>query len=469
MSRLKPRHLATGTALALLAALAQLPGSPALAATANQAASTPKAPMEALTEATAFAIRNGDIDKALALIARGVDTKAAPSSGETLLHDAVVFSGDKALIAALLRAGAPVRARNSFGETPLQAALSYAQYQHQPEGGARMLVVAEQLLAAGASLDASDADGRPLLLRVMEWRHPPLLQRLLQRGLPMPDDALLQALRAAGDAEGLGNAKLLFAAAQPRHLKARDDQGKSTAHLAAAQRELLPLLQRLAERGADLKAIDAGGQTVFAAAAFAANLPALQWLAERGALSLQADADGHTPLHLASYEPRPEVLRWLRERGADLNARDRRGRRALDIAIANERFAWRSPAEKLVLVELLGGGPADVLRGRYAEHPLDMAIRKKDLKLVESLLKQGADANVRDASGHTPLWAAIDACSWPASVDFGRKLLPLLLRYGADPRRTVNEHEDETYIDLARRSRVLDLLEREMSRHSPLR
>ena len=469
MSRPKTRHRAASAALALAAALAQWPGTSAMAATANQATSAPKATMEELTDAAAFAIRNGDNDKALALIARGVDTRGTLSSGDTLLHDAVVFGGDKAVIAALLRAGASAKAINSFGETPLQAALAHAHYQHDSQGVPRMLAVAEQLLAAGATLDASDGNGLTLFQRALDWRQPALLERLLQRGLPMPDDALLQALKAADDAPGLKIAAALLKAAQPRHLMARDDEGQGTAHIAAKQQERLSLLQRLAERGVDLRAVDQQGQTVFAAAAFAANLPALQWLAGRGALSLQADADGQTPLHLASYGPRAELLRWLLAQGADMNARDKRGRRALDIAIANQRFASRSPDDKLVLVQLLGGGPADVLRGRYAEHPLDMAIRQKDLKLVESLLKQGADPNARDASGHTPLWTALDACSWPASVDFGRKLLPLLLRHGADPRRTVTEHEDRTYIELARSFRVIGVLEREMSRHSTLR
>lgn len=469
MSGPEARHGAAAAALALLAALAPLPGSSAIAATANQAASAPKATMEELTDAAALAIRNGDIDKALALIARGVDTKGALSSGDTLLHDAVVFGGDKTVIAALLRAGASATAPNSFGETPLQAALSHAHYQHDAQGVARMLAVAEQLLAAGATLDVSDGNGRTLFQRALEWRQPALLERLLQRGLPMPDDALLRALKAADDAPGLQIAAALLKAAQPRHLMARDDEGQGTAHIAAKQHERLPLLRHLADRGVDLKAVDQQGQTVFAAAAFAANLPALQWLAGRGAMSLQADADGQTPLHLASYGPRAEVLRWLLAQGADMSARDKRGRRALDIAIANKRFAWRSPEEKLVLVGLLGGTREDVLRGRYAEHPLHMAIRKKDLTLIESLLKQGADPNVRDASGHTPLWTALDACAWPASVDFGRRLLPLLLRYGADPRRTVTEHEDETYIEQARSFRVIGVLERELSRHSPLR
>jgi ankyrin repeat protein len=347
--------------------------------------------------------------------------------------------------------------------------MSHAHYKHEPQGVERMLAVTEQLLAAGAKLDVSDESGRPLFQRALDWSKPALLKHLLQRGLPMPDDALLNALKAAQDAASLESVEILLKAAQPRHLKARDDIGQSTAHVAAARRELLPLLQQMAGRGVDLKAVSQRGETVFAAAAFAANLPALQWLAGRGAMSMQADANGQTPLHLASYGPRPEVLRWLLAQGADLNARDKRGRRALDIAIANQRFAYRSPEQKLELVELLGGGPADVLRGRFSDHPLHQAIAATDLKRIEALLKQGADPNVRNASGHPPLGDAITACAWPASRDFGRKLLPLLLRYGADPRLPLDENEDETLIDHARTTRVFDVLEREMSRHSTLR
>lgn len=73
----------------------------------------------------------------------------------------------------------------------------------------------------------------------------PLLKPLLRRGLPMPDDAPLQAVKAAAaaDADSLAIAARLLKTVPPRHLQARDDMGQSTAHVAAARRERLPLVE----------------------------------------------------------------------------------------------------------------------------------------------------------------------------------------------------------------------------------
>lgn len=425
--------------------------------------------MDALHQAQRQAIRSGDAGQALALLARGVDPRRADDNGHTLLHDAVVYSGDLRLVDALLRAGAPVPARDGDGQTPLLAAVAWAHYRQQPQGEARLLAVVDRLLAHGAALDTADRDGRTLAARLLQQRLPRLLQHLLARGLPLPDDALLQALAAADDDAGLAQAATVLRHVPARQLAARDEQGQGAAHLAAAQAARLPLLQALAARGADLRSADHRGLTPYAAAAFAGNLPALRWLAEHGAATTAADTDGQTALHLAAYEPRTELLRWLLDRGADAQARDARGRRPLDIAIDTVRFAERSAEDKLALARLLGGGPADVARGRFARHPLHRAIAARDLRAVEQLLAQGADPNLRDASGHAPLWAALSLCSTlpntPAEQAFGRQLLPLLLRHGADPQRVHDHDSGTTYLDDARRLRVLDLLEREMRRH----
>ena len=178
-------------------------------------------------------------------------------------------------------------------------------------------------------------------------------------------------------------------------------------------------------------------------------------------------------LPISAYAPRLEPLRWLIEQGAPLNTTDVKGRRALDIAIDTERFARRTPEEKLAIAQLLGGGAADVARGRFADHPLHQAIRAKDLKAVEALLAQGADANVRDESGFGPIHHAIGYCETSLNTTqtqaFGRKLLALLLRHGADPRRVYDSWAGSTDIDHARQLRLLDLLESEMRRNSPRR
>jgi len=433
-----------------------------------------RAAMDDRHEAISLAIRRGDAAQALALSAAGLDPRRADANGNTLLHEAVIFVGDRALVDALLRAGSSVAARNGNGETPLQAALAWAHYRHQADGPQRLQAVAEQLLAGGAAVEVADADGRPLLARALDLKHAPLLQRLLATGAALPDDALLQALRAAEGEGDLATLEVVLRHARPRHLAARDDAGTTPAHLAAHRPLLLPALRRLAERGADLRARSRRGDTPFAQAAAGDNLPAMRWLADRGAMRLEsADDEGQAPLHLAAYGGRAEVLQWLLQQGASPAARDVAGRRPLDIVIDTERFAHRAAADKLTLVRLLGGGEADIARGRHFGHPLHQAVAARDLSAVERLLKQGADPDLRDESGHAPLWTALAYSSaLPATAaehEFGRRLLRLLLRHGADPTRVLDARERTTYIDHARSLRIADLLETEMRRHSPRR
>lgn len=422
------------------------------------------ASMQAHSEAASQAIRRGQPESARGWVELGIDPAWQSPAGDTLLHEAVVFSGDAALVGALLRAGASVHAVNGAGDTPLVAALAQAHYQHAADGPRKLQAVLDLLLASGARLAVRDSANRPLLHLVLQWRRPALLHSLLLRGLELPDTGLLAALQAADEPQGLEVAILLLQHAQARHLAARDDEGRSPAHLAAERADRLPLLQQLAARGADLEALDATGATVFAAAALHDNLPALQWLAARGAASQQGDADGQTPLHRAAYEPRPQVLGWLLALGAERDARDRRGRRALDIAIATHRFAFRTPEEKLALVQLLGGGAQDIRRGRFSDHPLHQAIAARDARRVEALLAQGADANARNASGHPPLSTALSMAAFPAEREWGYRLLALLVRHGADARLTVTEHEDKTLTDLARELRLGDRLDQELRR-----
>lgn len=448
--------------LLLVTALAA--GSTASSAATGSPSLDSKAGMQAHTEAASLSIRSAQPRAALAWVQQGIDPAWQSPAGQTLLHEAMIFSGDAVLVSALLRAGASVHAVSTAGETPLVSALAHAQYQHAPDGPQRLQQVLDLLLGAGARLAVRDGAGRPLLHHVLQWRRPALLQGLLQRGLELLDTALLDALGAAEDPPGLELATLLLQHAQARHLAARDDEGRSPAHRAAERADRLPLLQQLAARGADLKAVDATGGTVFAAAALGDNLPGLQWLAARGAGSLQPDADGQTPLHRAAYTPRPQVLGWLLAQGAERDARDRRGRRALDIAIATERFASRTPEEKGALVKLLGGDEHDIRRGRFANHPLHQAIAARDARQVETLLAQGADVNVRDSTGHTPLSAALSLAAFPAEREWGLRLMALLVRHGADARLPVTEHEDKTVAQQARELRLGERLDQELQR-----
>ncbi|MBV6522658.1 MAG: hypothetical protein MNPFHGCM_02806 [Gemmatimonadaceae bacterium] len=155
-------------------------------------------------------------------------------------------------------------------------------------------------------------------------------------------------------------------------------------------------------------------------------------------MSVLADEDGQTPLHLAAYEPRPEVLRWLVAQGLPRDALDHRERRALDVAFDTQRFARRTTEDKLALVQLLDGDADDVARGRFADHPLHRTIAARDLRWRPDPAASGGGSQGTRPTRAAPLYAALAYSNrlphTPAERTSGRKLLPLLLRHGADPR-----------------------------------
>jgi hypothetical protein len=102
---------------------------------------------------------------------------------------------------------------------------------------------------------------------------------------------------------------------------------------------------------------------------------------------------------------------------------------------------------------------------------LHEAVKQRDIQAVQRLLESGVSPNLKDASGNTPLyWAIVWAggvLSTPRERVFGKLLLPLLLRHGADTTLTKGGSIDETYDQFARSLRVVDMLERARQRYSP--
>ena len=347
-----------------------------------------------------FAVATADI--VADCIAAGADVHTAVGRYSRVavpLAKAAEWTRDPGVISVLLEAGADVHARDdSYQYTPLH---------HAARKGTEAMVRA--LLEAGADADAW-ATGYNT---DFGWNWTPLHLAAENN----PDPGVVAALLEAGaDLEALGGAAFRPPANSPLHYAGANSNPA--------------VAEVLLDAGADVNARSPSGRTpLHEAAAYASNPAVIELLIAAGADVNARDLNGHAPMHSAAwYNHRPEVMAALIAAGADLNARDPDGYEPPAGGSANDR----TPLLMTVYRGggYIGGGPT---------------YTKFNGRVVETLVRAGADLTLTDESGRTALH---EAARWHPAV------FPLLMRLGADP--TVRDAEGTTPMDDALRNRSLE-------------
>lgn len=238
----------------------------------------------------------------------------------------------------------------------------------------------------------------------------------------------------------------------------RDEEGY-TALMWAAMAGHSDIVSLLLDKGADQDARDKHhGMTALMHAAREGRTDVVELLLGRGAQIDAWDEEGRTALFLAAgckirierrmepggvivaerlLEPRPAVVEFLLSRGADPNAADENDRTALMNA------AWHAELEIVRALLDAGADPNKkdthpfMARGSFGVLGVRMldfggwtalmyTMMSSNLKVVQALLDAGANPNVNDPNGVTPLMIAV--------FHQGRaKVVQALLQAGADP------------------------------------
>lgn len=282
-----------------------------------------------------------------ALLQRGVDPAQRDARGHTPLHLAVA-RGHEAIIKRLVRYGAPADARAADGQTPHGAALSR---------------------------------GRRDLAEWLDWSPWKLPGRAL-----LPGD--LPAAAMAGD---LGAVVRLVALGLA--VDGVDAQG-CTALLRAAGGGHLALVDHLLGLHADASIAARTGATPLSAAISMRHANVVDRLLAAGADPEQAMPGGVTPLMLASALGLPDLVSRLLRAGADVGARDAQGLTALHCA-ALFAFNSRERARVLALLDALLLADADAEATSAAEQ-------------TPTLLLLGARAEAGASVDEEVLLAALD-------------------------------------------------------------
>ncbi|KAF7530955.1 hypothetical protein G7054_g9349 [Neopestalotiopsis clavispora] len=197
------------------------------------------------------------------------------------------------------------------------------------------------------------------------------------------------------------------------------------------------IVELLLDRGARITAVDDDGWTALHWAAYKGHNDVAQSLLERNADIEAKDKDTWTPLLLASARGHRAVVQSLIDRGANIQAKNRDGQSAPQIASNEGHETIRSfldrhlanfgpsgettghdytdflatPSDKIHLTHVKDVRMASSLDGRtppaVKSKDLFGAVDREDQSLIKSLLNKGADTEVRDGDGATPLLRAV--------------------------------------------------------------
>jgi len=349
------------------------------------------------------AVKAAESERALVLLDGVRDVDQPEPDGMTPLHYAVL-NNDLAVTQALLRAGADVNARTRYEVSPIYLAAQ--------NGSAELTRL---LLDNGANANEVYREGERVLHTAARTGNPDTVKVLLDAGA---------------------------------EIDAREDWHGQTALMWAVSQQHEALIPLLVERGANINAISAlevwerqitdeprekwlppGGMNALMFAAREGCLSCIEPLLDAGANIDAATATGITPLLGAIINGYYDVAWLLVQRGANVNLNDETNRSPLYAAV---HF--------------------NIMPESNRPSPYDFENEHSAYELIELLLEQGADVNVRLSAlipfrlkldrgtdsmlvaGTTPFLRAAKSADLP--------VMKLLLEHGADPALTTSQGVD---------------------------
>ena len=353
--------------------------------------------------------------------------------------------GHKGLVSSLLEAGADGGAgwRGCDGRTLLCAAA---------EGGNPEAV--STLLEAGGSRELDAASGpqrRTALHRAIAGGHTDAARVLMLAGanVRLVDRRHRSALHYAIEGGHLQLAENVIIGGA--HLS-EDVDGETPLHLAAAHDDGA-FVGTLLRRGASVDVPNDEGNCPLHVAIKHGHVAVAEALLRAGADPEESDEDDFRPLYIARSSL--AMTKLLLKHGADVNAADDHGYTVLHRLAGNDAV----PGVVEALVEAGGdlqakSGPVSFTAwGEFnGLSPLHCTAMNCDMKIMDALLRHGADVNAGDGDGLTPLHAVCEISAHDDSENdhlWTLDAADALLRWGAD--ETLTDNDGRTPFDIVGR------------------
>ncbi len=287
---------------------------------------------------------------ALEMIAAGADVSAAQSNGTTPLHWAA-YNGDVELARALLEHGAEADVMNAYGSSPLSEAVNVADVD-----------LTRMLLEAGADPDSPNADGQTALMLAVRTGVVEVAALLVEHGADVNakeswrDQTALMWAAAENRPE---MAEFLIANGADVSVRARwNDWDRQVTNEPRAQYR------------------PTGGLTPLLYAARSGCLRCAKATLEAGADIDLPNPDGVTPLMTAIDNYNFDTAMFLLEQGANPHVWDWHGRTALYAAVDMSTYGG-------------GGGFGEI------QPPIEPETEHAALDVARALLEAGVDPNIQ--------------------------------------------------------------------------
>lgn len=243
------------------------------------------------------------------LLNEHVDVNAAQPDGATPLAWAV-YLDQPDTVDLLMKAGANVNTVDEYGETPLTLACSNG-------NGA----VVRKLLEAGADPNAARWDGETALMLAARSGSAEAVKLLLAKGANIDAIESHKGQNALMWAAAEGHSDVVNLLIQNGAKPTVASKGGFTPLVFAAQKGDAKSVLGLLTAGADPNYKVPTGQSVLEVAVIGKKNQAAEVLIEKGADVNSADKTGTTPLHIAAQAGNAELVKKLLAKGADPNAR----------------------------------------------------------------------------------------------------------------------------------------------------
>jgi len=358
------------------------------------------------------AVKRQDSAAVNALLDRKAPVNETEADGTTPLHWAAERD-DLKTVGLLLDAGATATAKNRFGVTPLELAANNGNGD-----------IVERLLAAGADPNARSREGQTPLMSAALNGEAGAIAALLKHGADVNAAESYRGQTALMLAAGEGNVEALKLLIEAGASVGAQSKSGFTPLLFAVRNAQLEAVRLLLAHGADANDLASDGTTALNVAIVNAFYEVASVLLANGADPNMPD-DRASPLHtiawlrkpgatdraggtgeLATAAPRPtgkvtslELAKQLLDRGANPNV----------------RVDWEE-----IKFEPLGGttrNPPGLFLGRHlltynGATAFYVAAKNGDHELMRLLVEHGADPNIPNRFGVTPLMVAAGLDTW---------------------------------------------------------